>query len=136
MPPGAVAPDPIKVAQEKIEGLEDDDDVEPIDDIAEELKPDDILQIEDVSKFEFKTDDIAKSTDTTVILIIVSSKSMKSVLTAAPFVSLGQVSRVEKNPSGLKKKTKLVQFRCRISEKRLGRKKWRKNSLAWKKRKS
>jgi len=64
-PPGATAPDPVKDALEKVEGLEADEE-----DDNEELTEKDRLQVEDVAKFEFqppkgdlpKTEDIALGT--------------------------------------------------------------------------
>ena len=48
-PPGATAPDPVKDALEKLEGVEIDEE-----DDNEELTDKDRLQIEDIAKFEFQ----------------------------------------------------------------------------------
>ena len=53
-PPGATAPDPIKVSQEKVEGLE-------------EGKDD--LSVEDAATFDLKQDDIAKGWWTVFVVV-------------------------------------------------------------------
>jgi hypothetical protein len=67
-PPGSSASDPIKISQEKIEGLEDDTEYEE-EDIVDELSPNLILQIDDVAKFEFKSNDITKGTSVCGLVI-------------------------------------------------------------------
>ena len=58
-PVGAVSPDPIKVEQERLEGLEpqgDDDDDDEEEDVDDDSVKEELLILRDVAKFEFKPD--------------------------------------------------------------------------------
>lgn len=96
-PPGAVAPDPVKVEQEQMEGIEDED-MEEEDDLTE----DDLLQIADVANFEFDGDiTMGKWNETYKV------RQELSCLHAS------QASKTKKLPPA----TQMLRFHCLISGK-------------------